>query len=615
MENFRFAKAELAWLLLIIPMLVVIASFAKIWAQKKLARFALQRNMDWILGANRLVTWHARNNYHVLAILFAIIALMRPQGNPTIEDVQTDGLDIIVALDVSRSMDAEDINPSRLRKAKKSIQILLERLGSDRVGIVAFAGSAFLVCPLTSDYEVVKTFLQSIDTNLLSNQGTNIDGALNIAMNAFSRGAKNQTSEDIPSHIIIVMSDGEETSGSALKFAKEARANGTIIHALAYGTERGVPIPIRDSNGVLQGHKRDASGETVLSRVNPAALQALAQSGGGIFSFSNPGDEEIEAIFKNSLEQQRISKSTVQTKLYREYFWLPLTLALIFFLAAFFPVIRWTSKKSFLLLLITTIPASYAEEQKPPTQIKLPWYSAFWDRQKIVFEEAKQFLAANDPAQVSRVLQEEQARSTGSTVLDYNAATAMAHEGRREEAEHSLSEATLKADKDLSPYAWFNLGGLAAKDKDTGASARALYESIKELEAKPTLTEDERQLLTQARKNIEIISDPQKQPQDSKEEEKKQEPQDQKKDDSGKPDKPEEKDGDDKKPSDDKESQPSQKKSNKPQPFAERQDLSEQDAKRILESLKAQEIGLQKKLLKDQFNNEKGEAISNGKDW
>jgi hypothetical protein len=387
---------------------------------------------------------------------------------------------------------------------------------------------------------------------------------------------------------------------------------------VAYGTERGVPIPIRDHNGELQGHKRDRSGETVLSRVSPKALEAVANSGGGLFAFSTMDDSEMEAIFKNSLSQQRSNKSQVQTRLYQEYFWLPLALALFFLLLAYSPTIGWGRTAGTLVLLLALAPVARAEDPVPtPAAIKMPWYSIFWNQEKESIQAAKRWIDAKQPSQASRVLLDEQARNSDSPNLDYNVATALANEGRRPEAERALADPKLLGNPDLKPYALFNQGGLAAKDKDKGVATRALYDSIQALEGKAALTDENRALLTQARKNLELLLDPEKQPQNSddkkdpKQEDRPKDNPEQKKDDSGDP--KENQDQQDRDAKDKKNE--SQKYENKKQRFTEREDLSEKDAKQILESLKNQESSLQKKLLKDQFGKEKGEATRDDKDW
>lgn len=642
MEALRFANLGYAWLLMGAPALLAATVLAKHWGLTRLKRFASPQNLSWILGKQASRALQKRDYLQIAGYVFLVIALMRPQANPSFEEVRTEGLDIIVALDISRSMDAEDMYPSRLRKAKKTMQVLLDKLSGDRVGIVIFAGSAHLICPLTSDYEVVRTFLQSIDTNLMDNQGTNIEAALREASLAFKRGAQNVTSTEAPAHIVILLSDGEETTGAALKAASEARNNGIIVHALAYGSERGVPIPIRDNNGVLTGHKHDDAGNIVVTKVNPQALQSLASAGGGTFGFSSLDDSEVDSIVKNSQNAQRTANAQIQVKIYQEFFWIPLILGLICLLVSYAPELKLAKNIVALTVLFIIFPPTLRAETETKAPVNLPWYSVFWDKLHKDTETAKQLLLDKRAADATKVLQQEQAKDPSSALLNYNVATSMANEDRFDDAAKALDDPSITSDAKLKNFAKFNAAGIAAKKKDNDTAASLLFDTIRSLEKKATLDQDEHKLLAQARKNLEVLLSPaqqQKNKDEKEKEDKKKEQSEQQKDKGNSQDQKKSNDGSgsdsskdngkDKKDADknretDKKQDGSKPENGEPQPpsknkkqFDERKDLSEQDAKRILESLKNQESNLQKRLLKSQIEKpkDKQDAQKNDKDW
>jgi Ca-activated chloride channel homolog len=207
--------------------------------------------------------------------LCIIIAAMNPQVGSRLEEAKREGVDIIVAIDVSRSMMAEDIKPNRLERAKMSVSRLIDRLEGDRIGIVVFAGSAITQVPLTSDHHAARMMLRTISTNSMAAQGTAIGSAIQRAVMSFS-------DEDLTNKVLIILSDGENHMDDPLQASREARQKGLTIHTVGIGTSGGAPIPVyRD--GQLSGFFRDSQGNTVVSRYDEASLRQIAQHGGGVF--------------------------------------------------------------------------------------------------------------------------------------------------------------------------------------------------------------------------------------------------------------------------------------------------------------------------------------------
>jgi Ca-activated chloride channel family protein len=181
------------------------------------------------------------------------------------ETVKREGIDIVFAMDVSKSMLAEDVAPNRLEKSKQLVSQIINQLGNDRIGIVAYAGSAFPVLPITTDYAVSKMFLQSMNTSMVSSQGTSLDDAIKLSSTYFDKG--NKTSK-----LLIMISDGEDHSEGAMDAAAEANKNGMKIITIGVGTEKGGPIPIKE-NGVVQSFKRDNNNEVVITKLNQKACR------------------------------------------------------------------------------------------------------------------------------------------------------------------------------------------------------------------------------------------------------------------------------------------------------------------------------------------------------
>jgi Ca-activated chloride channel family protein len=241
--------------------------------------------------------------------LFAL-ALAQPQCGSRSELTKRRGIDVVVALDASKSMRARDVLPSRLDRAKLELSTLLDELKGDRVAIVAFAGDAFVQCPLTSDYAAAKLFLRAIDPEQMQEGGTNIGAALMLAqevLEAADRGAKDK--------VVVLLSDGEDLSGEVSDAAESLRAAGIRVYTVGIGSESGEPIPVLDKRGDMAGYIRDASGKTVLSRLDQAGLEAIAQTTGGEY-FHRPGAVAVPEV---AARIDRLQKSELESRITVRY--------------------------------------------------------------------------------------------------------------------------------------------------------------------------------------------------------------------------------------------------------------------------------------------------------
>jgi Ca-activated chloride channel homolog len=233
----------------------------------------------------------------VLAIFFLVLALARPQWGRKTEVSGRMGIDVMIAIDVSRSMMAQDLSPNRLENAKSSLNLIIDELAGNRIGLAAFAGSSFINCPLTTDVGAVKIFLKSIDTELIPNPGTDIGGAIETCIKAFGKSTN--------SKVIILLTDGEELSGSALSAVALAQKEGIRIFAVGIGSMEGAPIPAEG------GFKKDKEGNVILTRVNQELLKVLSEKTSGRAFLISQDKTGFQKLFLtiSALPKQRLKGS------------------------------------------------------------------------------------------------------------------------------------------------------------------------------------------------------------------------------------------------------------------------------------------------------------------
>jgi Ca-activated chloride channel family protein len=263
------------------------------------------------------------------ALALVCVALARLQFGTHMEKLEREGLDIVIAVDLSNSMLARDIKPSRLEKAKQEIRSIIERLRGDRIGLVAFAGEAFVQCPLTLDYAAARMLLGVMDQNTVSVQGTSLEAAITAARKAYSQQEKKHK-------VLVLLTDGEDQEGRAVEAASDARKDGIRIYTVGIGSPAGEPIPVIDRKGEQVGFKKDRQGEVIVSRLDEATLQKIALETGGKYYHATAGELELDHIFEeiSSMEKKEL-EGTLVTRYDDRYQW-PLLLALILVAAEFF---------------------------------------------------------------------------------------------------------------------------------------------------------------------------------------------------------------------------------------------------------------------------------------
>jgi Ca-activated chloride channel family protein len=252
-----------------------------------------------------------------LAIFFFVSALMQPRIGQVVAEVKSRGAEVIIALDVSNSMLATDFSPSRLEHSKLAIARLIEGLKEDRIGLIIFAGDAYVQLPVTNDYMTAKLFLNSISTDIVSRQGTDISKAIELAMKSFSSQSGN-------SRALIIITDGENQEGNPAEMAELAHNDGITIHTIGIGSPEGAPIIL--SNGTML---KDKSGEIVISHLDLTTLKLVASAGGGSATIASQSDLGLGDIFRSIKDMEKQELLSEEFKSYYELFYIPLTLALL----------------------------------------------------------------------------------------------------------------------------------------------------------------------------------------------------------------------------------------------------------------------------------------------
>jgi Ca-activated chloride channel family protein len=321
---YELEEKSYLYLLGIIPVLVLLFLYVQYWKRKKQREFG---DVDLVkkLSPNRSVFKPTlKFALLILALVGLILGLVNPKIGTKMETIKREGIDIVFAMDVSKSMLAEDVAPNRLEKSKQIVSQIINQLGNDRIGIVAYAGSAFPVLPITTDYSVSKMFLQSMNTSMVSSQGTSLDEAIKLSSTYFDKG--NKTSK-----LLILISDGEDHSEGATEAAAEANKNGMKIITIGLGTEKGGPIPLKE-NGVVQSFKRDNNNEVVITKLNQESLKEIAKATEGGY-VNGSSTKEVLAYVKKALDniQKTEFEATQMADFQSQFQWfLGIAFALLF---------------------------------------------------------------------------------------------------------------------------------------------------------------------------------------------------------------------------------------------------------------------------------------------
>jgi Ca-activated chloride channel homolog len=307
MESFRFAHPEYFYFLLVIPVFIILFILSRINRNRSLRKFGdhlliaqLMPSVSTSRPIIKFIIW-------MLALGFIITSLAQPQFGSKLLTSKRKGVELIIALDVSNSMMAEDIKPNRLERAKRAIAKLTERLRDDQLGLIVFAGQAFVQLPITTDYISAKLFLDAINTSIVPVQGTAIGAAINMAVKSFSPNFSG-------SKAIIVISDGENHEDDAIGAAKSALESKIIVHTIGMGLPQGAPIPMGTEGN--RDFLKDKNNNIVVSKLDEPMLTQIATAGGGTYIRANNAEVGLNNLFN---EIEKMEKSEMDSREYSEY--------------------------------------------------------------------------------------------------------------------------------------------------------------------------------------------------------------------------------------------------------------------------------------------------------
>lgn len=593
----NFAASAWLWVLLLVPALYAAYSWNHRRRRQRLEKLidpalwgAVVPEVNWNAGLRKARLW-------CLALAFGVVALAQPQWGKREEVLSISGLDVMVVLDVSQSMMVEDVVPSRLNKAKHMVKSIAEQLEGDRLGLVAFAASAYLAAPLTTDLNYISETIDVLSPATVLNQGTDIGSALQTAVRALDRGAV-QNGEEVKNtgtRVVVLMTDGEDHEGVMKEAAASLSRAGVKLYVIGIGTEKGGPIPVRDNSGQLHGYKRDG-GKAVVSTFQPHSLIQLASNAGGKYWTATQNESEIGELLGEIKSLSRGEYGERRLVLREDRYQIPLAVALI------------------LLFLETSIPARAIRLGAMTAilfSIALPSAHAAPDGELKTYLENQEGLGAFEDGNLDEAKKRfgsAEKLSPDLPELKFNQGVVELQNGNNDEAaeafEWSANEALRMNKQDLAAKSLFNQGLAHSRSGDRDGAIDSYLKALAMAKASGN-----KKLETDTRKNIELLMQkpPQQQQQKGEQENKDSESQEKQNQDQKKSQSEEEKNEKDQK---------DQKK--KPERFASPQQkkkfqsekLSKEDVERVMAELSNRERELQKKLRK-----QPGQKSQSGKTW
>ncbi len=338
----QFANTEYFYALILVLVFVLLYWFYNNWKKRAKKRFGdaqvIGQLMPKVSEGKPLVKFILI----LIAFIFLIIGIVDPQVGSKLEKVKREGIDLMLVLDVSNSMLAEDIRPNRLERSKMAISNLIDKLQGDRLGIVIFAGNAYKQLPLTTDYSAAKLFLSAVDTKIVPTQGTAIGEAIEMAIQSFDEQEHNKA--------IVIITDGENHEDDAIGAAAAAAEQSIKVFTIGMGLPEGAPIPLYNNYGSQTGFKKDKQGQTIITKLNEDMLRQIAAAGEGAYARANNASTGLRKIFDDI---SQIEKKEIETKQFTDYehrFQIYLAAALLFLILELLIATRkssWAQKFDF----------------------------------------------------------------------------------------------------------------------------------------------------------------------------------------------------------------------------------------------------------------------------
>ncbi|MEI6347565.1 MAG: VWA domain-containing protein [Bacteroidota bacterium] len=309
----NFAYQYMLWLLLIIPVLAALFYYGRYLRRKQIASLGKPEIIFKLIPTLSHIRSPFKFWLTIIALTLLILASARPQMGAKVEKAKRKGVELMLCLDISNSMLANDIKPTRLERSKQAIIQLIKKLDNDKIGIVVFAGKSFIQLPLTDDYGAALMYVDRINTDLIENQGTAIGSAITLAAESFT-----QTKNKPRNRAIIVISDGENHEDDALEAAGNAISKSVKVHTIGIGTPEGAPIPEIKGNQV--DYKRDGNGEVVMTKLNEQMLRDISDKGKGIYIRANNSDFGLDKIFDEIAKMEKEDFEAINYSDYEDQF-------------------------------------------------------------------------------------------------------------------------------------------------------------------------------------------------------------------------------------------------------------------------------------------------------
>lgn len=309
MNMFRLEREEMLWFYVAVPVLIALFTLSLLLRKRAMKRFAEMDMWEYLSPEAPVARYQFKFWLSIAAFCFIVLALAGPGIGSSLKEVERKGKELIIALDVSNSMLAEDMSPNRLEAAKQSIQSILLRRENDRFGLIVFAGDAYTQIPITDDASAAGLFINAVSTEMVSKQGTSLESAIRLGISSFGDNAE----EKEKTKALIIITDGEDHEPGALDAAKEAAGKGVVIHTIGIGDPRGVPIPMSLGSS---SYKRDREGNVVITRLNEDILKGIAAASGGLYVRAGKSGSGLRELM-NKIDE--LNNKTFTARVFDEY--------------------------------------------------------------------------------------------------------------------------------------------------------------------------------------------------------------------------------------------------------------------------------------------------------
>jgi len=307
-KTIQIDNSYFSYAFILIPVFLIVYWLVSKWRKRALSSYGDLEVVNQLVPDISRTKRIWKNILYILAFIALILGLMNPQVGTKLEEVKRKGADLMICLDVSNSMKAEDLAPNRLEKAKQAISKLLDKLEGDRIGLIVFGGQAYVQLPITTDYSAAKMFLESVNTDMIPTQGTAIGAAIDLSIESFGK-------EEGKNKAIIIITDGENHEDDAIKSTEAALEKGITVHTIGMGSAQGAPIPIYKGNEQA-GYRKDKDGNTVVTKLNEQMLQEIATAGDGIYVRATNSDAGLKNVL-NAID--KLEKKQFDSKMYSDY--------------------------------------------------------------------------------------------------------------------------------------------------------------------------------------------------------------------------------------------------------------------------------------------------------